>query len=219
MTSGYPATIDSFPDPLSTDTLDSVTTGLNHAAQHTNANDAVHAIETELGVNPRGGSATVVARLNANDTAVGLKAPFASPTFTGTAAAPTPSSGDNTTKIATTAFVVASTNTGVMNTQTGTTYTPVLTDAWATVTLNNAGAIAVTIPTNASVAYPIGTEIYFMWLTGAGQPTITAVTPATTTILSEGAASSIAPKIAAANAVVAVKKIAVDTWVVTGHIA
>lgn len=34
-------------------------------------------------------------------------APLASPTFTGTPAAPTPSSGDNTTKIATTAFVKA----------------------------------------------------------------------------------------------------------------
>lgn len=33
------------------------------------------------------------------------KAPIASPTFTGTPAAPTPSPGDNTTKIATTAFV------------------------------------------------------------------------------------------------------------------
>lgn len=35
------------------------------------------------------------------------KAPLASPTFTGTPAAPTPSGGDNTTKVATTAFVMA----------------------------------------------------------------------------------------------------------------
>jgi len=35
---------------------------------------------------------------------VGLKAPLASPTFTGTPAAPTPSSGDNSTKLATTAW-------------------------------------------------------------------------------------------------------------------
>jgi hypothetical protein len=88
MTTGYPTAIDSFPDPLSTDTLDSVTAGLNHAAQHTNANDAVHAIELELGALPKGGSATVVARLNANDTAVALKAPLASPTFTGTVGLP-----------------------------------------------------------------------------------------------------------------------------------
>lgn len=36
-----------------------------------------------------------------------LKAPLASPTLTGTPAAPTPTPGDNTTKIATTAFVTA----------------------------------------------------------------------------------------------------------------
>lgn len=38
-------------------------------------------------------------------TSNGGKAPINSPTFTGTAAAPTPTSGDDTTKIATTAFV------------------------------------------------------------------------------------------------------------------
>jgi hypothetical protein len=40
-------------------------------------------------------------------TADGFKAPLASPTFTGTPAAPTPSVGDNDTSIATTAFVQA----------------------------------------------------------------------------------------------------------------
>lgn len=37
--------------------------------------------------------------------ALALKAPLASPTFTGTPAAPTPSANDNSTKIATTAYV------------------------------------------------------------------------------------------------------------------
>lgn len=40
-------------------------------------------------------------------TDLGAKAPLASPTFTGTPAAPTPSTGDNSTKIATTAYVQA----------------------------------------------------------------------------------------------------------------
>lgn len=40
-------------------------------------------------------------------TAMDLKAPLASPTFTGTPSAPTPSAGDNTTKLSTTAFVKA----------------------------------------------------------------------------------------------------------------
>jgi hypothetical protein len=39
------------------------------------------------------------------ETAVGTKADLASPTFTGTPAAPTAASGTNTTQIATTAFV------------------------------------------------------------------------------------------------------------------
>ena len=40
-------------------------------------------------------------------TALNLKAPLASPTFTGTPAAPTPTAADNSTKVATTAFVKA----------------------------------------------------------------------------------------------------------------
>lgn len=38
-------------------------------------------------------------------TAINGKAPKANPSFTGTTAAPTPTAGDSTTKIATTAFV------------------------------------------------------------------------------------------------------------------
>ena len=46
-----------------------------------------------------------------------------------------------------------------INNQTGTTYTFVLTDASKLVTFGNAAAITVTIPTNANVAFPIGTQI------------------------------------------------------------
>jgi hypothetical protein len=104
-----------------------------------------------------------------------------------------------------------------INAQTGTTYTPALTDANALVTLNNASAISVTIPTNASVAYPVGTQISFAWITGAGQPTISAVTPGTTTILSTGATVA-SPKLRIANAVASALKIATDSWLVTGDI-
>ena len=104
-----------------------------------------------------------------------------------------------------------------VNAQTGTTYTPVLTDDSKIVTLNNAAAIAVTIPTNASVAFPIGARIDFAWITGAGQPTISAVTPGTTTILSGGGTST-APKIRAVNLACTAIKIATDTWLVVGDI-
>ena len=106
----------------------------------------------------------------------------------------------------------------VINAQTGTIYTPVLTDANALVTLNNASAISVTIPTNASVAYTIGTQLTFAWITGAGQPTISAVTPGTTTIISTGATSA-SPKLRVANSVATAIKIATDIWLVTGDIA
>jgi len=105
-----------------------------------------------------------------------------------------------------------------INVQTGTTFTPVLSDAASIVTLNNASAIAVTIPTNAVVAYAIGSQLNFVWRTGAGQPTITAVTPATTTIISTGA-SAIAPKLRVANSVATAIKIDTDVWLVTGDIA
>jgi hypothetical protein len=59
-----------------------------HATQHANANDAIEAIQTELGTDPAGASATVKARLDALDTTVGGKAPSASPTFTGTVTIP-----------------------------------------------------------------------------------------------------------------------------------
>jgi len=64
-----------------------------------------------------------------------------------------------------------------INTQTGTTYGPVLADAGYMITLNNVSAITVTIPANGSVAYPVGTVLSFMQL-GAGQVTITITTDA-----------------------------------------
>lgn len=62
-------------------------------------------------------------------------------------------------------------NTVPINNQTGTSYTLVLGDAGANVTLSNASAIALTIPANASVAFPIGTQILITQL-GAGQVTV-----------------------------------------------
>jgi hypothetical protein len=50
-----------------------------------------------------------IQKLNGNNA---LKAPLASPTFTGMPTAPTQSPGDNTTNIATTAFVTATASSG-----------------------------------------------------------------------------------------------------------
>jgi hypothetical protein len=105
-----------------------------------------------------------------------------------------------------------------INANTATTYTFVLTDNGKLVTSNNASAQTLSIPTNASVAFPIGTQINVAWITGAGQPTINAVTSGTTTVLSTAAIST-APKLRVANSVVTCIKIATDTWLVTGDIA
>ena len=53
------------------------------------------------------GTTTVAPSQNAVFDALALKAPIASPTFTGTPAAPTATQGTNTTQVATTAFVQA----------------------------------------------------------------------------------------------------------------
>ncbi|GAG23955.1 unnamed protein product, partial [marine sediment metagenome] len=62
-----------------------------------------------------------------------------------------------------------------LNTQTGTTYGAVLTDSQEMITMNNASPNTVTIPANASVAYPIGTMLNFQQL-GAGATTIAITT-------------------------------------------
>ena len=105
-----------------------------------------------------------------------------------------------------------------INANTSTTYTFVLADNGKLVTSNNASAQTLSIPTNASVAYPVGTQINVAWITGAGQPTINAVTSGTTTVLSTGATST-APKLRVVNSVASCIKIATDTWLVTGDIA
>lgn len=164
-------------------------------------------------------------------TAASTYAPIASPTFTGVPAAPTASNGTNTTQIATTAFVqnalatfvtlpsqtgnsgkylttngtTASWNniaqadvTGLVaalaalpstyaplnltiNTQATASYTLVIGDSNKQVEMNSASANSLLIPTDASVAFPVGTTILVVQL-GIGQTTIAAVTPGTTTV-------------------------------------
>jgi hypothetical protein len=58
-----------------------------------------------------------------------------------------------------------------LNAQTGTTYTLAATDAGQLVTLANASAITLTVPTNASVPFAIGTQITIAQ-SGAGQVTV-----------------------------------------------
>jgi len=96
-------------------------------------------------------------------------------------------------------------------------YTPVLNDQYqALVLMNKATAINFTIPTNASVAYPVGTAITVLNI-GAGALTIKAVTSGTTTVLSAGATAA-QPTVAQYKTAVCIKT-ATDTWYVVGGIA
>jgi hypothetical protein len=104
-----------------------------------------------------------------------------------------------------------------LNDQTAT-YTAVLTDNRnKLVRMNVSTANNFQIPTNASVAFPIGSVINVTQL-GTGQTTIQAVTSGTTTITSTGA-SSAAPKLRARYSAASCIKVATDTWLVVGDIA
>jgi hypothetical protein len=96
-------------------------------------------------------------------------------------------------------------------------YTAVLANNGQIVTMDNASANTFSIPTNASVAFPIGTQINVLQI-GAGQTTIQAVTSGTTTIQSTGA-SAAAPKLRARYSAATCVKAATDLWYVFGDIA
>ncbi len=104
-----------------------------------------------------------------------------------------------------------------LNAQTGTTYTFVLGDNGKLVTASNASAQTYSIPTNASVAYPIGTQINIIQI-GAGQVTIQATTSGTTTVASTGATAT-APKLRAQYSSATLIKAATDLWYVAGDIS
>jgi beta-glucosidase/6-phospho-beta-glucosidase/beta-galactosidase len=103
-----------------------------------------------------------------------------------------------------------------LNAQTGATYTAVSTDQYQVlVTMNNASANAFKIPTNASVAFAVGTVITVMNI-GAGTCTISAVTPGTTTVLSAGTVAA-SPTLAQYKSAALIKT-ATDAWYVVGAI-
>jgi len=84
--------------------------------------------------------------------------------------------------------------------------------------MNNAATQQFNIPTDATFNFAIGTEIHFVWITGAGQPTIGATTPGTTTILSN-AATAVTPKLRVANSAATAIKLSANNWLVIGDIA
>jgi hypothetical protein len=108
-----------------------------------------------------------------------------------------------------TAFTVGTANTAD--------YTAVSADQYQVLNImNKATAIAFKIPTNASVAFPIGTVLTVLNI-GVGVCTISAVTSGTTTVLSGGAVAA-APTLAQYKSAACIKT-GTDTWYVVGAVA
>jgi hypothetical protein len=98
---------------------------------------------------------------------------------------------------------------GQFNAQTGTTYTLALTDVAKVVSLTNGSAITLTIPTNATVAFPTGTQI-LLYQGGAGQVTVGG---AGVTIRSQGSKL----KMNGQYSVAGLLKVGTDEWVLFGN--
>lgn len=161
-----------------------------------------------------------------------VKADLNSPTLTGDPKAPTPAATDNDTSIATTAFVRAAMGLFGLNnpsTQqawhagnfdpatkqdkstiitTATSRTLALTDAWNYVRPSTTGAVTLTVPTNASVAFDVGTEITVRAL---GNITLAAASGVTLNAPSGGTLSM------TAHMTVTLKKVGANLWDVIGQ--
>jgi hypothetical protein len=98
------------------------------------------------------------------------------------------------------------------NAQTGTTYTLVLTDGGKIVTLSNASAITLTVPTNASVAFAAHSIVNLLQL-GAGQVTVAGA--GGVTVNSRGGALKLAGQYAMATLY---RTATTDSWVLSGDI-
>lgn len=137
-------------------------------------------------------------------------APLASPTLTGTPAAPTATAATNSTQLSTTAYADDAAFLAKYNPQSGD-YTLVLSDRFKTLLMTSGSANALTIPPNSDVAFPVGTRIPG-WTTGAGATTITA--GAGVTIQGRDSAFTSAGQQAAWS----FEKTATNTWKVTGDL-
>ena len=99
----------------------------------------------------------------------------------------------------------------VTNSQSGTTYTLALTDADKVVEFTSASAVTLTVPANATVAFPVGSAIE-VFRYGVGEVSVAAA--AGVTIRSPGLALRINSQYSAA----VLRKRATDEWVFEGDI-
>lgn len=149
--------------------------------------------------------------------ALAAKAPLASPTFTGTVdvSGATLNVADNAIAQAKIIGLVAALasikTTSELATVSGSTYTISLADAGKTMLMSNASSTTLTIPTNTSVAFPVGTKIDFLQI-GSGMITFT---PASgVTMGSENSMTKLNAQYSAASLI----KIDTNAWALVGNL-
>jgi hypothetical protein len=154
------------------------------------------------------GTTTVQATAIAGTTTLTL--PAATDTLVGKATSDTLTNKILTSPVINGATIGTSIINLAINAQTGTTYTPVLADNGKMVTLSNASAITLTVPTEASVAYATGAQINIEQI-GAGQVTVVGDTGVTV----NGTGTKLRTQYSAATLV----KLGSDSWTLIGDLA
>ncbi len=99
----------------------------------------------------------------------------------------------------------------IINAQVGTSYTLTLSDTNKFITFSNSSASTVTIPTNANVAFPIGTSLKFAQI-GSGQLTVVGAS-GVSVVADPGL------KIAARYGGAELIKLATNSWLLVGRLS
>jgi hypothetical protein len=195
------------------------TSGVQHSAgatvKHVLTSDDLNAFKAAISpvaslgfAGSTSGSTTVQATAVAGTTTLTL--PAATDTLVGRATTDTLTNKTLTSPTLSTPTINDARQNITLNAQTGTTYTLVLTDNGRLVTLSNASAITLTVPTNASVAYATGAVINIQQI-GAGQVTVAGDTGVTVT----GTGTKLRTQYSAA----ALVKTGTDSWTLIGDIS
>lgn len=145
-------------------------------------------------------------------TNIDAKAPIANPIFTGVPLAPNPIKTTDTAQLATTSFVQDRVKQIDVSAVKSASFTLALVDEGTHILCSSASAITVTVPTNASVALPIGTMIMIVRY-GTG---VVSLAPAGgVTLNSVASKRSIATQFEVASLV----KIGTDNWMLFGALS